>query len=92
MLYAEDLARRLHAMEQALEPMDAVAYRLYARRLRRALAGLSQLQLRRVLIAHVALQEARANLFFAEHGHFEGHPEVAKQSQQCLRRWKAIPG
>jgi hypothetical protein len=85
-LYVEDLARRLHAMEQGAERMDPVAYRLFARRLRRALAGLSPLQLRRALAIHPAMSEGRANLYFAEHGHFEGMQAVALEASALLAR------
>lgn len=89
MLYAEDLARRLHAMEQGFDALDAVAYRLYARRMRRALAGLSQAQLTVLLKQHVALREARANQYFAEHGHFEGAAEVAPLCAELMGRWRS---
>lgn len=87
LLYVEDLARRLHAMEQGLETLDAVAYRLYARRMRRALAGVSEAELRRGSHPHAAVQEARANLYFAEHGHFEGHAAIADASHALLARF-----
>ena len=86
-LYVEDLSRRLHAMEQGDERLDAVAYRLYARRLRRALAGLSPVQLRRALAIHPAMSEGRANLYFAEHGHFEGMQAVAADAAALLSRF-----
>ena len=38
-LYIADLAARLDAMENGKTPMDAVAYRLYARRLEAVLAA-----------------------------------------------------
>jgi hypothetical protein len=88
-LYVEDLARRLHAMEQGIEPLDPIAYRLYARRLRRALAGLSPVQLRRALAIHPAMSEGRANLYFAEHGHFEGMQAVAAEAATLMARLKA---
>jgi hypothetical protein len=90
-LYVEDLARRLHAMEQGDERMEPVAYRLFARRLRRALAGLSPLQLRRGLAIHPAMSEGRANLYFAEHGHFEGMQAVASEAAALLARLRG-PG
>ena len=91
-LYVEDLARRLHAMEQGNERLDPVAYRLYARRLRRALAGLSPVQLRRGLAIHPAMSEGRANLYFAEHGHFEGMKVVAEAAAALLNRLRACRG
>ena len=83
-IYVEDLARRLHAMEQGSERLDPVAYRLYARRLRRALAGLSPVQLRRGQANHPAMSEGRANLYFAEHGHFEGMRDLAEAASALL--------
>jgi hypothetical protein len=38
-LYIADLAARMEAMEDGLAPMNALAYRLYARRMRTAMAG-----------------------------------------------------
>ena len=38
-LYIADLARRLEAMENGATPMNALAYRLYARRMATAMEG-----------------------------------------------------
>jgi hypothetical protein len=90
-LYVEDLARRLQSLEHGEQAMDPRAYRLFARRLRSALAGLSQQQLRRFLGIHPAMNEGRANLYFEEHGHFEGMQPVAELANALLAGLRTGP-
>ncbi len=72
-LYIADLARRLNAMETATVPMHAVAYRLFARRLKTALAGHPTAGLSTALrTAPPAVGQALAQRHFDDHGCFPG--------------------
>jgi hypothetical protein len=73
LLFLEHLAQRIEAMEHGHNVMHAVAYRLYTRRLREALAGVPErLLARRLSHRSSAVAEAAANRFFATHGRLPG--------------------
>jgi len=88
-LYIQDLAHRLEAMERHEAPMNAVAYRLYARRLREAMAGYPQPLLRVQLggVHHTVLQVLDRR-HFDDHGTFPGAEGAAagKLTRAVLRR------
>lgn len=88
-LYIQDLARRLEAMERHDTPMNALAYRLYARRLRMAMAGYPQALLRAQLgAAHGAVLQVLDRRHFDDHGTFPGPGGAAagKLTRAVLRR------
>ena len=72
-LYIADLARRLEAMESGAAPMNAIAYRLYARRMATAIDGyptdLLAAQLGRV---HASVLHAIESSRFATEGALSG--------------------
>jgi hypothetical protein len=68
-LYIEHLAKRIEQMEHGVTPMRAIAYRLFARRLREALAGLPEARLMAALSRESsAVSDALAMRFFDAHG------------------------
>ena len=85
-LYVLDLAHRLQQMEAGREPLDPVAYRLFAKRLRQALAGCPLARLPDDHTQPPALAEALANRYFIEHGHFEDQPKIAATAGRLLMR------
>jgi hypothetical protein len=85
-LYVLDLAHRLQQMEHGPEPIDPVAYRLFAKRLRQALAGCPLARLPDDHTQPPALAEALANRYFTEHGQFEDRPKIAASAGRLLMR------
>lgn len=88
-LFIEHLAQQLEAMEQGRAPMRPVAYRLYARRLREAMAGYPEARLAAGLGgSHPAVAEALAVRFFDTHGFLPGTGKRAARSlaEQVLAR------
>jgi hypothetical protein len=85
-LYVGDLAARLQAMEEAAAPMNATAYRLFARRLRTALAGCAQTAAANSFGAtRVVVGEMVQQRFFDEHGMLPGkRGQLAKASAEAL--------
>jgi hypothetical protein len=68
-LYIEHLAQRLEQMELGIAPMKSIAYRLFARRLRQAMAGFPEAQLIATLSRKSsAVSDALAMRFFDVHG------------------------
>jgi hypothetical protein len=68
-LYIEHLAERLEQMERGIAPMKAIAYRLFARRLREAMAGFPEAQLvARLSRNRTVVTDALAIRFFDVHG------------------------
>ncbi len=68
-LYIEHLAKRLEQMEHGITPMRAIAYRLFARRLREALAGFPEAKLVAALSRQSsAVSDVLAARFFDVHG------------------------
>lgn len=66
-LFIEDLARRLHGLETGQRRMNALDYRVHARMLRHALAGIPQRQLQ-VLMTYEVVCEVMDNRGFDEAG------------------------
>ncbi len=94
-LFIADLAGRLEAMERHEDPMNPVAYRLYARRLREATAGYPDALLRAQLgAAHRAVLQVLEGRYFDEHGAFPGPqgPAARRAAHALLRRLRARPG
>ena len=72
-LFIQHLAERLEQMECAAMPMQPIAYRLYARRLREALAGYPVARQRCPLAQrYTAVSEALAARHFESHGWLPG--------------------
>ncbi|WP_119156178.1 hypothetical protein [Caldimonas tepidiphila] len=72
-LFIEHLAQQLEAMEQGRAPVKAVAYRLFSRRLRQAMAGYPETRLAASLAGpHPAVAEGLAVRFFDTHGRLPG--------------------
>lgn len=72
-LFIQHLAERLEQMECAAVPMQPIAYRLYARRLREALAGYPAGRLSGQLARRYAVvSEALASRHFESHGFLPG--------------------
>ena len=72
-LFIQHLAERLEQMECAAVPMQPLAYRLYARRLREALAGYPVSRQRGPLAQrYTAVSEALASRHFDSHGWLPG--------------------
>jgi hypothetical protein len=68
-LYIEHLAGRLEQMELGATPMKAIAYRLFARRLREAMAGFPETHLIEGLSRQSSVvTDALAVRFFDVHG------------------------
>jgi hypothetical protein len=68
-LYIEHLAERLESMELGKAPMSAIAYRLFSRRLREAMAGYPEAQLvARLSRCYPAVIDALAMRYFDAHG------------------------
>jgi hypothetical protein len=66
-LFIEDLARRLQALETGQRRMNALDYRVHARMLRHALAGIPQRQLQ-VLMTYEVVCEVLDNRGFDQSG------------------------
>jgi hypothetical protein len=89
LLYIEHLAQRLQAMEAGEVPIAPIAYRLYARRLRTAVAGCSEQNLAtRLAGARTAVAETLAVRHFDEHGMLPGAgaSEARGTADALLRR------
>ena len=87
-LYVLDLARRLGDMECGETPLDPLTYRVVARRLKQALAGLPEVLLvgsgPDELAALIPLLEAR---HFDEHGTLRGaHAAASRRAATSLLR------
>lgn len=68
-LYIEHLAERLEQMELGIAPMKAIAYRLFARRLREATIGFPEARLVTSLSRpSSAVADVLAERFFNTHG------------------------
>lgn len=76
-LFIQHLAERLEQMETAAVPMQPIAYRLYARRLREALAGHPSGRAGTPLAQrYTAVSEALASRHFDSHGWLPGSDAV----------------
>jgi hypothetical protein len=91
-LYLIDLAEHLQRMESGHERLDPVAYRLFARRLRQALAGCSAAELPAAVKQPLVLREAVADRYFDEHGCFAGASSAARITARTLQALKVGPG
>ena len=94
-LYIAHLAHRIDAMERGRVPLDAVAYRLWSRRLREALAGCSEPALARGLgIVHPAVRDALEQRHFAVFGVLPGTRgrAAARVANQLLKQLTPNPG
>jgi hypothetical protein len=90
-LYIEHLAERLESMELGRTPMKAIAYRLFARRLREAMAGYPEAQLvARLSRATAAVTDALATRHFDTHGMLPAADgeTVRAVADQLLRRMR----
>lgn len=76
-LFIEDLARRLHALETGQRRMNALDYRVHARMLRHALAGLPHKQLQ-VLTTYAVVCEVLDNRGFDECGLLQSAGDQAR--------------
>lgn len=85
-LYVLDVAQKLYEMESGRLPMDPVAYKLFARRLKQALAGCTSRDLPGNVSQTPALKEAMADRYFIEHGHFLGARVAADVAWQVIDR------
>lgn len=89
-LFIEHLAGQLEAMEAGRAPMRAVAYRLFARRLREAMAGYPEARLAAGLgEAHPVVAEALAARFFDTHGFLPGQRPLRALAEPVLARLRA---
>jgi len=92
-LYIEHLAERLEQMELGIAPMKAIAYRLFARRLREAMVGFPEGQLAaRLSRQSSAVIDALAMRFFDTHGSLpadEGEA-VRCEADRLLRRVRRL--
>jgi len=87
-LYLIDLSERLQRMEAGGERMDPLVYRLFARRLRQALAGCPAAELPAAVKQPLVLREALADRHFAEFGRFAGAQHAARITADVLQRMK----
>jgi hypothetical protein len=90
-LYIEHLAERLESMEVGRTPMKAIAYRLFSRRLREAMAGYPEAQLvARLSRPYAAVVDALATRFFDTHGLLPaaGGEAVRAAAERVLRRMR----
>jgi len=88
-LFIQHLAQRLQAMESGSLALHPVAYRLFARRLRQAMAGYPEARLAvRLAEAYPAVAHAMADRFFDTHGRLPGpHARAAlSATKTALRR------
>ena len=88
-LYIVHLAGRLEAMELRRAPLNPIAYRVYAKRLRKATAGYPESKLVTNLSGSFpAVMEALSNRFFETHGLLPGADasSVAQAADQLFRR------
>ena len=77
-LYIAHLAHRLDAMESGRARVDAVAYRLWSRRLRQALAGCPEPVIARGLaVSFPGVAEALEQRHFDTHGRLPGAAGLA---------------
>ena len=77
-LFIEDLARRLHAFETGQRRMNALDYRVHARMLRHALAGIPRRQLQ-VLMTYPVVSEVLDNRGFDECGLLQSAGDEARE-------------
>jgi hypothetical protein len=85
-LYIEHLAERLQAMEAGRHPMNAVVYRLFARRILGAIAGYPERRLQRQLgRTHDAVRHAIEQRLFEQHGALQG--EGAARAARLAALW-----
>jgi hypothetical protein len=87
-LFIEDLARRLQALETGQRRMSALDYRVHARMLRHALAGIPQRQLQ-VLMTYEVVCEVLDNRGFDEAGLLQSagpHARVLRDTTDALLR------
>ena len=88
-LYIAHLAQRLEAMERGRARLDAVAYRLWSRRLREAMAGCPEPLLARGLaVSHPSVAQALEQRFFNTHGMLPGPAgkTARKAADRLLKR------
>ena len=84
-LYIEHIARQLDAMDEGRIGLQPVAYRLYAKRLRAALAGYPPAQLARGLAReHASVMHALDERHYDLHGTFPGRG--AATAREATRR------
>ncbi|NML13567.1 hypothetical protein [Azohydromonas caseinilytica] len=80
-LFIEDLARRLHALETGQRRMNALDYRVHARMLRHALAGVPRRQLH-VLMTYPVVCEVVDNRGFDECGLLQSAGDEARELRE----------
>lgn len=88
-LYIEHLAQGLEAMASGRQRLNPVAYRLFARRLREAMAGYPEAQLVAGLARrHAVVAETLADRHFDNHGRLPGPqgPALQRQAGEILAR------
>jgi hypothetical protein len=84
-LYIADLAARLEAMESGRTTMNALAYRLYARRMKAVIEGYPAMLLAAQLgRAHPSVLQAIAQQHFEAHGAHAG--EAGRQADVAAGR------
>ena len=94
-LYLADLADKLVMFETGRVRMDARAYRLFARRLSQALAGLPDGAVHRQHGAHAAVVEALEGRYFTVHGRLSrgtAAASAALMAAACIARAIDGPG
>jgi hypothetical protein len=86
-LFIQHLAGELQAMEVGRVPMDALRYRVHAKMLRRALAGVATPALMaRQGGAHPQVVHALANRFFEDTGHLPQPDASAHKVRSLVER------
>jgi hypothetical protein len=91
-LFIEHLAERIESMERGRMPLRPVAYRLYARRLREAMAGVPESRLFASLAAgHRTVADVLAVRHFDTHGWLPGlgAQQARAAVERLLRRLRA---
>ena len=94
-LYIAHLAQRIAAMERGRAPLEAVASRLWSRRLREALAGCPEPALARGLgVVHPAVREALEQRHFTVFGVLPGTRgrDAARVANRLLKHLTPAPG
>lgn len=71
-LFVDDLLRRMADIENGAQAMNALLYRVLAKRLGQACAGLSDLEGGHFSACKAQMAEQVQNRYFDEHGHLGG--------------------